>query len=418
MPTWLAFAVTRLLEEHFSRLVDYDFTAAMEEDLDRIASGQEDRARWLSRFYFGTDGGLKPLVDDLGDIDARDINTVEVGDGIVLRVGRYGPYLEAPGEDGGEPRRASVPDDVAPDELTVDKARELLETNADGDRELGVDPDTGRTVVARNGRFGPYVTEIVEETGQGRGQAAHGEPVQEHAAADRHARRRAAAALAAPAGRRRPGDRRGDHRAERPLRSLPQEGYGLAVADQRGPDLRHHARRGAGHLRPAQGSAAGAAATAAAAGAGHGSGLRRAGRRQGRPVRPVRDRRHDQRDAAQGRRGRGHHLGAGGGAARGEAHPDRARGKRTAAKKAAGEEGGGPDRSKKAAAPEGHGEEGGRQEGPGERRRGGAHARRRSGRCRARLPAAAAAGYRAGQGAAAGVTSARYACSVDAREPP
>jgi DNA topoisomerase-1 len=163
VPTWLAFAVTRLLEEHFGRLVDYDFTAAMEEDLDRIASGQENRAHWLSRFYFDSDGGLKPLVDDLGDIDARDINTVSIGDGIVLRVGRYGPYLEAPGADGDEPRRASVPEDVAPDELTVDKARELLETNADGERVLGTDPDTGRTVVARNGRFGPYVTEVVDE---------------------------------------------------------------------------------------------------------------------------------------------------------------------------------------------------------------------------------------------------------------
>ncbi|HVN13926.1 MAG TPA: type I DNA topoisomerase, partial [Kineosporiaceae bacterium] len=165
VPTWLAFAVTRLLEEHFERLVDYDFTAEMEEDLDRIAAGQENRAHWLSRFYFDADGGLKPLVDDLGEIDARDINTIEVGDGIVLRVGRYGPYLEAPGTEGQEPRRASVPEEVAPDELTVEKARELLQTNADGDRELGVDPDTGRTVVARTGRFGPYVSEVVEEDG-------------------------------------------------------------------------------------------------------------------------------------------------------------------------------------------------------------------------------------------------------------
>ncbi len=163
VPTWLAFAVTRLLEEHFSRLVDYDFTAAMEEDLDRIAAGQENRAHWLSRFYFDADGGLKPLVDDLGDIDARDINTVNIGDGIVLRVGRYGPYLEAPGADGEDPRRASVPDDVAPDELTVAKARDLLENHADGDRELGTDPDTGRTIVARNGRFGPYVTELADD---------------------------------------------------------------------------------------------------------------------------------------------------------------------------------------------------------------------------------------------------------------
>ncbi|GLY14172.1 type I DNA topoisomerase [Kineosporia rhizophila] len=182
VPTWLAFAVTRLLEEHFGGLVDYEFTASMEADLDQIAAGEQDRRQWLARFYFGDgsapegDGssqqprpagpdamhGLKPLVDDLGDIDARDINSVPLGEGIVLRVGRYGPYLEVPGED-GEARRASVPDDVAPDELTVEKARELLETQADGDRELGTDPDTGRQIVARNGRFGPYVTEILPD---------------------------------------------------------------------------------------------------------------------------------------------------------------------------------------------------------------------------------------------------------------
>jgi DNA topoisomerase I len=176
VPTWLAFAVTRLLEEHFGRLVDYDFTASMEADLDRIASGDENRSAWLTRFYFG-DGsasiagengnggapqGLKPLVDDLGDIDARDINSVPLGEGIVLRVGRYGPYLEVTGED-GEPKRASVPDDVAPDELTVAKARELLETQAEGDRVLGTDPDSGHEIVVRNGRFGAYVTEVLPE---------------------------------------------------------------------------------------------------------------------------------------------------------------------------------------------------------------------------------------------------------------
>jgi DNA topoisomerase-1 len=168
VPSWLAFAVTRLLEEHFGRLVDYDFTAAMESDLDRIAGGEEQRAQWLARFYFGQGEGedaaegLKRLVEDLGDIDARDINSVPIGDGVTLRVGRYGPYLEAPGDD-GEPKRASVPDDVAPDELTIEKARELLETQADGDRELGTDPETGRVIVARNGRFGPYVTEVLED---------------------------------------------------------------------------------------------------------------------------------------------------------------------------------------------------------------------------------------------------------------
>ena len=98
VPTWLAFAVTRLLEEHFPRLVDYDFTASMEEDLDRIASGDEQRVAWLQRFYFGDEAasaeGLQQLVDDLGEIDAREISTIPLGDGMVVRVGRYGPYVE------------------------------------------------------------------------------------------------------------------------------------------------------------------------------------------------------------------------------------------------------------------------------------------------------------------------------------
>ncbi len=164
VPTWLAFAVTRLLEENFDRLVDYSFTAEMEEDLDEIAAGQRDRVDWLTEFYFGdrTDsratGGLRGLVDNLGEIDARDVNSIEVADGITLRVGRYGPYLEGP-----EGERASVPDDLAPDELTAERARELLAAEPDGDRELGTDPSTGTPIVARNGRYGPYVTEVLPE---------------------------------------------------------------------------------------------------------------------------------------------------------------------------------------------------------------------------------------------------------------
>lgn len=172
VPSWLAFAVTRLLEENFDWLVDYDFTAEMEEDLDAIAAGDKDRVAWLTRFYFG-DGsgneegeGLRDLVANLGDIDAREVNSIPIGDGIVLRVGRYGPYLEdslaEPGED-GNPRRASVPEELAPDELTVAKARELLETQPEGDQVLGTDPVAGTPIVARNGRYGPYVTEILPD---------------------------------------------------------------------------------------------------------------------------------------------------------------------------------------------------------------------------------------------------------------
>lgn len=164
VPTWLAFAVTRLLEENFDRLVDYSFTAEMEEDLDAIAAGQRDRVDWLTDFYFGdrtdsrTSGGLRGLVDNLGEIDARDVNSIEVGPGLTLRVGRYGPYLEGP--DG---ERASVPDDLAPDELTEERAREILAAQPEGDQALGVDPATGTTIVVKNGRYGPYVTELLPE---------------------------------------------------------------------------------------------------------------------------------------------------------------------------------------------------------------------------------------------------------------
>ncbi|MDX6442454.1 MAG: topoisomerase [Gaiellaceae bacterium] len=158
VPSFLAFSVVNLLKEHFGRLVDYGFTASMEDDLDRIASGDQDRLSWLNNFYFGVndDKGLQELVSDLGAIDAREINSIELGNGIVLRVGRYGPYLERDGQ------RANAPEDIVPDELTVEKAEELLAMPS-GDRELGPDPETGREIVARTGRYGPYVTETLEE---------------------------------------------------------------------------------------------------------------------------------------------------------------------------------------------------------------------------------------------------------------
>ncbi len=163
VPTFLAFAVTKLLERHFRQLVDYDFTARLEDDLDQIAQGDEDRLEWLTRFYKGTEGeeGLHALVTDhLDKIDARDVNSIDVpafaDAGIVLRVGRYGPYLER------EEERASVPDDLAPDELTRELAEELL-AKPSGDRVLGVEPATDRQIVARDGRYGPYVSEVIED---------------------------------------------------------------------------------------------------------------------------------------------------------------------------------------------------------------------------------------------------------------
>ncbi|WP_461033416.1 type I DNA topoisomerase [Streptomyces mayteni] len=186
VPSFLSFAVVNLLERHFGRLVDYDFTAKMEDDLDRIATGDAEAVPWLRRFYFGENGqagaaglaadagngdgdhlgGLKELVTDLGAIDAREISSFPVGEGIVLRVGRYGPYVEAPPESGAEPgepgKRSDVPEDLPPDELTVDLAKELL-ARPSGDFELGTDPTSGHPIVARDGRYGPYVTEVLPE---------------------------------------------------------------------------------------------------------------------------------------------------------------------------------------------------------------------------------------------------------------
>ena len=157
VPSFTAFSVVGLLEQHFSNLVDYEFTARMEDDLDGIASGDREALPYLSKFYFGNgEAGLKAMVSDrLGDIDARDINSIPIGvdpDGIeiVVRVGRYGPYIQR-GED-----RASISDDIAPDELTVEKALALL-AQPSQDRVLGSDPESGAPVIARAGRYGPYV---------------------------------------------------------------------------------------------------------------------------------------------------------------------------------------------------------------------------------------------------------------------
>jgi DNA topoisomerase-1 len=181
VPSWVAFAVTGLLEQHFGRLVDYGFTAAMEDELDEIAAGSERRTNWLNNFYFGGDhgvvdsvarsGGLKKLVGiNLEGIDAREVNSIKLFDDaegrtIYVRVGKNGPYLERMvlGDDGEpKPQRANLNDTLTPDELTLQVAEELFATPQEG-RTLGVDPETGHEIVAKDGRYGPYVTEILPE---------------------------------------------------------------------------------------------------------------------------------------------------------------------------------------------------------------------------------------------------------------
>jgi DNA topoisomerase I len=182
VPSWVAFAVVGLLEQHFGCLVDYDFTAAMEDELDSIASGAQHRTDWLTGFYFGSEqggtmsvarfGGLKKLVGvNLEEIDAREVNSIPLftddsGRDVMVRVGRYGPYLERIVND--ESQRANLPDDLPPDELTAEIAEKLFATPLEG-RSLGTDPVTGHEVVAKEGRYGPYVTEVLPDRDPGRG---------------------------------------------------------------------------------------------------------------------------------------------------------------------------------------------------------------------------------------------------------
>ncbi|MBP2333702.1 type I DNA topoisomerase [Corynebacterium freneyi] len=187
VPSWVAFAVVGLMEDSFADLVNYDFTSDLEDELDEIAAGSEDRTRWLTGFYFGDSeehgsggadaiaarGGLKNIIDvNLEAIDARRVNSLHVfddadGNPIVVRVGRYGPYLErvrpGAGESGADlVQRANVPESMTPDELDLETAEKLL-AMPQGGRELGLNPDNGRMIVAKDGRYGPYVTEIVTD---------------------------------------------------------------------------------------------------------------------------------------------------------------------------------------------------------------------------------------------------------------
>ncbi len=162
VPTFLAFSVTGLLEQHFTKLIDYEFTASMEEDLDKIANGDEERVTWLTKFFYGSEGnpGLADLSADLGAIDAQAINTMKMGEDIEIRVGRFGAYLQ---QGLGDDRKfANIPEQMAPDELTLPIAIELL-AKPSGERKLGVDPQTGFEVIAKSGRFGAYITEVFPE---------------------------------------------------------------------------------------------------------------------------------------------------------------------------------------------------------------------------------------------------------------
>ena len=182
VPSWLAFSVIRLLERHFGELVDYDFTAELEEDLDRIARGEADRSEWLKGFYFGGDEhpGLRTIVDNLGEIDARELNATPITDVATLRFGKYGPYLEVidPEKPDADPRRINVPEELAPDELTPAKVQELIDAPVAGNRVLGENPDNGKIVVVKDGRFGPYLEETDPEPEQPEADSATGEVVE------------------------------------------------------------------------------------------------------------------------------------------------------------------------------------------------------------------------------------------------
>jgi DNA topoisomerase-1 len=177
IPSFLAFAVIGLLEGHYPRLVDYNFTAAMEGQLDDIAAGDGTQLAFLTSFYFGSQdagadaeiakaGGLKKMVtENLSAIDAREVNSIplfvdEENRRVVVRVGKFGPYLQRRVVDAGDDApedKASLPDGIAPDELTPERVEELF-LAGNGDRVLGEDPVTGDEVTVKSGRYGPYVS--------------------------------------------------------------------------------------------------------------------------------------------------------------------------------------------------------------------------------------------------------------------
>ena len=314
VPSFLAFAVVNLLERHFAHLVDYDFTARMEDGLDEIARGEAARVPWLQRFYFGTDGddadhedGLKELVSDIGDIDARDVSSFPLaGTDIVVRVGRYGPYLERDGE------RVNVPEGTAPDELTPERAAELF-AQPSSDVPLGTDPATGHEIVAKNGRFGPYVTEVLPD---GDGAKPRTSSLLKSMSLDTVTLEAALRLLTLP---RTIGELDGEPVTVQNGRYGPyvKKGTDSRSLDSEDQLFTLDPGRGQGGVRAAEEPGPWPGGRTAAARAGRGPGQQPPDRDQGRPVRPVRHRRGDQRLAAQGRCRRVGDLAASGGTARG-----------------------------------------------------------------------------------------------------
>ena len=320
VPAWIAFSVVRLLEEHFTRLIDYDFTALMETVLDDIAGGEKDRVTELQSSTTARSGSPVSSRSSTGSATSTPRRSRPSRSATPTRGSPCGSASTGPTSRGRAttarrpPSGPTCPRTCRPTSSRLTKAKELLANPAGEEIELGSHPDTGLRVVAKNGRYGPFVTEDLPEDAPKSAKPRTGS-LFKSMSLDTITLADAVKLLSLATGGRRRRGRRGDHRPERPLRALPQEGHRLPVAHHRGPALHDHPRGGAGDLRPAQAARPGGRG-AAAEGARQRPGVRSADRGEGRPVRRVRHRRRVQRHPPQGRLGRGDHPRAGRRAAR------------------------------------------------------------------------------------------------------